>query len=104
MIVAPIAAADPFVSTWVGNQPGGGKSFDGLMDELAILDRALTGPEIVELMQGPLRSGACGDGFVDPGEACDDLNDDDDDECRNDCTLPPSGRDSPIDGVDVDRN
>ena len=29
----------------------------------------------------------CGDGVVDPGEECDDGNDDDFDGCRNDCTV-----------------
>lgn len=31
----------------------------------------------------------CGDGFLDAGEECDDGNGSDDDNCRNDCTLPP---------------
>jgi MYXO-CTERM domain-containing protein len=30
----------------------------------------------------------CGDGVVDTGEACDDGNSDDDDDCLSDCTLP----------------
>ena len=30
----------------------------------------------------------CGDGVEQPGEQCDDGNDDDDDACRNDCTVP----------------
>jgi cysteine-rich repeat protein len=33
----------------------------------------------------------CGDGVVDPGEECDDGNDDDFDGCRNDCTTPICG-------------
>ena len=36
-------------------------------------------------------AGACGDGVVDPGEACDDGNQIDDDGCRNDCTAPTCG-------------
>jgi cysteine-rich repeat protein len=33
----------------------------------------------------------CGDGILDPDEACDDGNDIDDDTCRNDCTPPMCG-------------
>ncbi|MFH1426079.1 MAG: DUF4215 domain-containing protein, partial [Candidatus Kerfeldbacteria bacterium] len=32
----------------------------------------------------------CGDGDLDPGEECDDGNDDDDDGCSNECTIPNS--------------
>lgn len=31
---------------------------------------------------------ACGDGYAGPGEACDDGNTNDNDGCRNDCTVP----------------
>ncbi|MEZ4365579.1 MAG: DUF4215 domain-containing protein [Kofleriaceae bacterium] len=34
---------------------------------------------------------SCGDGTVDPGEACDDGNDVDDDGCTNGCALPTCG-------------
>ncbi|HEX5038384.1 MAG TPA: choice-of-anchor Q domain-containing protein [bacterium] len=34
---------------------------------------------------------ACGDGFLDDAEECDDGNDVDDDACRNDCTEPAAG-------------
>jgi cysteine-rich repeat protein len=30
----------------------------------------------------------CGNGMLDPGEECDDGNTNNDDDCRNDCTLP----------------
>jgi cysteine-rich repeat protein len=34
---------------------------------------------------------SCGDGVVQPGEECDDGNGIDDDDCRNDCTIPVCG-------------
>lgn len=34
---------------------------------------------------------ACGDGIVDPGEACDDANADNTDECTNNCTIAVCG-------------
>jgi cysteine-rich repeat protein len=56
----------------------------------------------------------CGNGFVEPGEQCDDGNDIDDDDCNNDCLipcgvewevteLPPTGE-SPITGLRVVRD
>jgi len=33
----------------------------------------------------------CGDGIVDPGEECDDGNANNNDDCRNDCTIPLCG-------------
>jgi cysteine-rich repeat protein len=46
--------------------------------------------------------GFCGDGVVDPGEACDDGNDVDDDACSNDCSLASCG-DGAVDmGEDCD--
>ena len=37
------------------------------------------------------KEAACGDGFVGPGEACDDGNQVDDDACGNDCSPPNCG-------------
>lgn len=37
------------------------------------------------------KSPLCGDGVIQEGEACDDGNDVDTDDCRNDCTLPKCG-------------
>ncbi|MBN2016055.1 DUF4215 domain-containing protein [Candidatus Dojkabacteria bacterium] len=34
---------------------------------------------------------SCGDGILHPGEECDDGNQNNDDECRNDCTIPECG-------------
>ena len=42
----------------------------------------------------------CGDGIVDPGEACDDGNINDDDECRNDCTQAICGDGLIRDGIE----
>ncbi len=44
----------------------------------------------VETSTGNSSSG-CGDGVLDEGEACDDGNDINDDECTNNCTLPECG-------------
>ena len=43
----------------------------------------------VRSLSGPVPF--CGDGFVDPGEQCDDGNTNNEDDCRNDCTLPECG-------------
>ena len=43
---------------------------------------------------GPTSGGPdpfCGDGYIDPGELCDDANRVDDDDCTNACTLPICG-------------
>ncbi len=39
----------------------------------------------------PIITPVCGNGIVDPGEECDDGNQDNFDACRNDCTLPFCG-------------
>ncbi|MCZ6852725.1 MAG: LamG domain-containing protein, partial [Gammaproteobacteria bacterium] len=40
---------------WIGdNPPGGERSFDGLIDELRIYDRALSEQEIQQIMISPL--------------------------------------------------
>ena len=47
---------------------------------------ALSYAQAVILCPAPV----CGNGVQETGEACDDGNADDNDACRNDCTLPPS--------------
>ena len=37
---------DPTQSVWIGDNPGGGRAFDGRLDEIAVLDRALSLSEI----------------------------------------------------------
>lgn len=46
-------------------------------------------------------NGTCGDGVVDPGEACDDGNDDPADGCTNECTLPACD-DGLMNGLETD--
>jgi cysteine-rich repeat protein len=86
-------SAEGTVATWIGNQPGGGRPFDGEIDEFLIDGRAYTIEEIVTVMTAPLpRYGPlCGNGLVDPGELCDDGNPIDIDACQNDCTPPIGG-------------
>ena len=43
----------------------------------------------------------CGDGVVDPGEACDDGNDVATDDCLNDCTAASCGDGAVWDGVEA---
>lgn len=49
----------------------------------------VTGPPFAGVRTGPA-SGCCGDGVVEPGEECDDLNQDDTDCCRTNCTAAPA--------------
>ena len=44
----------------------------------------------------------CGDGITDPGEECDDGNDDDTDGCHNDCTTNDCGDGNPDPGEECD--
>ncbi len=43
---------DPSVSIAVGNRIGGGKEFDGIIDEVMIFNRALSAAEVQQLYQG----------------------------------------------------
>jgi len=60
---------DKFV--WIGNNPPGtdDKTFDGLIDEVRIYDRALSLSEISDLSEV-----TCGNGELDTGETCDPPN------------------------------
>jgi len=88
-----LLAGSSGVPAWIGDQPGGGKSFDGLIDEVLIDDRAWSQSEIMQLMDTPLGqpAGRCGDGVLDVGEECDDGNTVDGDGCQADCRLPGCG-------------
>ncbi|MEZ4366568.1 MAG: hypothetical protein R2939_09810 [Kofleriaceae bacterium] len=54
-------------------------------------DCLLAGVGAGTCVDGVCRVVACGDGRLDPGEACDDGNDVDDDECTNACARPTCG-------------
>ncbi|MGE3166754.1 MAG: LamG-like jellyroll fold domain-containing protein [Planctomycetota bacterium] len=45
---------NPAVSVWVGDNPGGGKTFDGIIDEVRLYDRALAASEIQSVANAPL--------------------------------------------------
>ncbi len=61
-------ATDPGVPVAIGDQPQGGRPFDGLIDEVRIYGRALSPIELEVLRT---RSGVCGDLFVDGFETGD---------------------------------
>ncbi|MEM1182473.1 MAG: PQQ-dependent sugar dehydrogenase [Acidobacteriota bacterium] len=56
-------AADPGVDAWIGDQPGGARPFDGLIDDVRIYDRALGSSELLGLLTGQGPCGLFGDGF-----------------------------------------
>lgn len=58
-----------------GDAPGPAATGDGSNDDGATSD-------------GPVPPEGCGDGVVDPGEACDDADDDDTDDCTTLCQAP----------------
>ncbi|MEM7164110.1 MAG: LamG-like jellyroll fold domain-containing protein [Planctomycetota bacterium] len=47
-------ATAPGVPAWIGDNPGGGRAFDGRMDDVRILDRALEAGEVLELLTQPV--------------------------------------------------
>jgi cysteine-rich repeat protein len=53
----------------------------------------LDGPfsTVTQYNQCPIETAVCGNGVLEPGEACDDGNTNNDDSCRNDCTIPYCG-------------
>ncbi len=80
------------INTWIGDQPGspqGGKTFDGVIDEFRLSNRAKSPAELLTEMNEPLD--LCGDGTQHPGEDCDDGNLVGGDGCRGDCTLEVCG-------------
>ena len=58
---------------------GGQRPFVGELDDVAFFDRALSVDEVRTMWRGTCT--ACGDGVVDPGEACDDGNTSTETEC-----------------------
>jgi cysteine-rich repeat protein len=71
----------------------GGSNFFGLIDDVALWDRALTQQDIDSIVSGPL----CGDGILDVSEACDDGNttagDGCDALCQTEAFVCPAGAD-----------
>ncbi|UCF42950.1 MAG: LamG domain-containing protein [Planctomycetota bacterium] len=67
---------DPSVSIAIGNRIGGGKEFDGIIDDVMIFNRALSAAEVEALYQGGLANTApvaCivgGNTVVEAGEDC----------------------------------
>ena len=60
-------------------------------DELFVVVEGLTSADAGEfLLEVASREIACGDGYRDADEECDDGNDSDDDGCSSDCTLEPT--------------
>jgi len=43
---------DDSVSVWIGNNPGGGKPFDGIIDDARVYGRALSPSDLAALMEG----------------------------------------------------
>lgn len=56
-------AADPAIDAAVGNHPGGGRPFDGLIDDVRIYDRALSGEDLLALLTGQGPCSLFGDDF-----------------------------------------
>jgi cysteine-rich repeat protein len=67
------------------------------IDEVRIYNRALSEDEIEELADATL----CGNGTLDPGEACDDGNTADGDGCSSTCQLEDSDGDGVPDNQDI---
>lgn len=82
-------------------QPGDPSCGNGLLEEQEQCD---LGPDNAD--DGPCKSdctlAVCGDGFIGPGEACDDGNAVDDDDCTNTCALPTCGDGVLHDGEECD--
>jgi cysteine-rich repeat protein len=79
-------ADDPAAAVWIGNRPGGGKAFDGRIDDVRVYQRAIGLAEIQALITNPaLDPPECGDGIVQAGEDCDDANPTDHDGCDTTC-------------------
>ncbi|MFH1724081.1 MAG: LamG-like jellyroll fold domain-containing protein [Elusimicrobiota bacterium] len=80
---------------------GGRWALDGIIDEVALYDRALTVEEIWRHyyngladkgyceLPGPIPAPVCGDGFVEGEEECDDLNTTEGDGCSGACAVEP---------------
>ena len=80
--------SNPAVATWIGDNPGGGRSVDGVVDGVRIYSRALSATDIQQVMSLPVVT-VCGDGVLGPGEECDDGNLIDGDGCQSDCSITP---------------
>jgi hypothetical protein len=63
-----VVDTDPLVAVAFGDQPGGSRPFDGVLDELRLYDRALTPEEIAILLAG---GGECEPLFEDGFESGD---------------------------------
>ncbi|MEO1085500.1 MAG: LamG domain-containing protein, partial [Acidobacteriota bacterium] len=56
-------SVDPAVDAWIGDQPGGTRPFDGLIDDVRVYDRALDSTELLALLTGQGPCGLFGDDF-----------------------------------------
>ncbi|MDB4324875.1 DUF4215 domain-containing protein, partial [bacterium] len=84
-------ADDPAAVVWIGNRPGGGKAFDGRIDDVRVYRRAIGLAEIETLLTQPaVDPPLCGDGVIQIGEDCDDGNVVDFDGCDSTCLTSVS--------------
>jgi cysteine-rich repeat protein len=90
---APAApsADDPRGAGESGSESGSGESSSSDGGDEGDTDGWATGSTGGDTDSTPTNIPECGDGIVDPGEACDDANNHDDDGCRNNCSLPTCG-------------
>src|SRR6185369_5678940 len=102
-----LQASTPLVTTisynssvpWVigANNPeargiGFPRTFNGVIDEVEIFDRALSGCEVAAMYAADSRGTCtCGNGIVESGEDCEDGNTNDGDGCDNNCTFTGCG-------------
>ena len=93
LYVAPTTSASEGESATSGSASGGSSSgsTSGTASGGGSTDTGLTAPETTDTAAetGPVPY--CGDGNVDPGEACDDGDGVDDNACTNACTTPTCG-------------
>jgi cysteine-rich repeat protein len=95
---------------WVigANNPSGRgigfpRTFNGVIDEVEIIGRALSGSEVVALYTaGTAGKCDCDNGIAQPGEECDDGNLDDGDGCDSNCTVTGCGNGITTSGEDCD--
>lgn len=81
----PISSSDG--SATIGRTgPTAGKIFEGMMDNMKIYSRALSGDEIKDIIDSDIAA-ICGDGAIQAGESCDDGNTAPGDGCSEICQL-----------------
>ncbi|MBI2449113.1 fibronectin type III domain-containing protein [Candidatus Pacearchaeota archaeon] len=61
--------------------------YQGLLDEVMLFNKALTVQEVSDLYNSGGTSQQCGNSITETGEQCDDGNSNNNDACKNDCTL-----------------